>query len=439
MDFSRGARITGHNWRHSMPTLKVFRSAVKDLAYVVLEHYDDIENRELTANEAQTLISRLVHSTRGRKVAYPFFDKKYYKYPSELLKATISIAIGVVKAYKEEYKLWEKNGCKGKAPHLNFNQNVFPCLFHKNMFKRIENGDGTYDCKIKMYVDNDWKWVTFHMKKSDMDYIINQYEKYGFKEKAPVLVKRMHKLELRFMYVMPTVLPTLKYTETTSNLKSNECKLERICSVDLGINTDATCSIIRCDGTVTARTFINHAGEKDHMYRLLGRISNAMRHGNYNNHRLWRFVNFYNEAISKSTASAIVDFALLYNAQVIVLEHLDIKGKKRGSRKQRLHMWRKKDVLNRVKELAHKYGIRVSTVNAWNTSRLAFDGSGPVTRGIDGNYSVCMFMTGKVYNCDLSASYNIGSRYLIRELLKSVSETDQQTLKANHLGLRQEA
>ena len=79
----------------------------------------------------------------------------------------------------------------------------------------------------------------------------------------------MHKLELRFMYVMPTVLPELKYTENTSNLKGNECKLERICSVDLGINTDATCSIIRHDGTVTAREFINHAGEKDHMYRLL--------------------------------------------------------------------------------------------------------------------------------------------------------------------------
>lgn len=27
---------------------------------------------------------------------------------------------------------------------------------------------------------------------------------------------------------------------------------------------------------------------------------------------------------------------------------------------------------------------------------------------------------GKVYNCDLSASYNIGSRYFIREILKSL-------------------
>ena len=31
-------------------------------------------------------------------------------------------------------------------------------------------------------------------------------------------------------------------------------------------------------------------------------------------------------------------------------------------------------------------------------------------------YDVCSFKSGKTYNCDLSASYNIGARYLIRVL-----------------------
>ena len=35
------------------------------------------------------------------------------------------------------------------------------------------------------------------------------------------------------------------------------------------------------------------------------------------------------------------------------------------------------------------------------------------------NYSVCVFQTGKTYHCDLNASYNIGARYFIREILKS--------------------
>ena len=33
-------------------------------------------------------------------------------------------------------------------------------------------------------------------------------------------------------------------------------------------------------------------------------------------------------------------------------------------------------------------------------------------------YELCKFQTGKIYNCDLSASYNIGARYFIREIEK---------------------
>ena len=36
----------------------------------------------------------------------------------------------------------------------------------------------------------------------------------------------------------------------------------------------------------------------------------------------------------------------------------------------------------------------------------------------------CTFKTGKRYEADLSASYNIGGRYLIRELLKACPGTE---------------
>jgi len=62
--------------------------------------------------------------------------------------------------------------------------------------------------------------------------------------------------------------------------------------------------------------------------------------------------------------------------------------------------------------------MRISRICAWGTSRLAFDGSGRVERDKD-NFSLCTFKNGKRYHCDLSASYNIGARYFIREILKS--------------------
>jgi hypothetical protein len=67
----------------------------------------------------------------------------------------------------------------------------------------------------------------------------------------------------------------------------------------------------------------------------------------------------------------------------------------------------------------HQQGIRISRVCASGTSKLAYDGSGKTIRNTD-NHSICKFATGKVYNCDLSASYNIGARYYIREILKTL-------------------
>ena len=114
---------------------------------------------------------------------------------------------------------------------------------------------------------------------------------------------------------------------------------------------------------------------------------------------------------------------------MIVFEHLDIRGRIRGSRKMRLHMWKKNTIQNMCEHKAHRLGIRISRVCAWNTSRLAFDGTGPVIRD-DDNYSMCTFSNGKRYHCDLSASYNIGARYFIRELLKPLPVTARSALEA---------
>ena len=82
-----------------------------------------------------------------------------------------------------------------------------------------------------------------------------------------------------------------------------------------------------------------------------------------------------------------------------------------------------------MEQKAHLLGIRIATICAWKTSALAFDGSGSVTRD-EKNHALATFTTGKQYNCDLSASYNIGARYFIRELLKSLPVTEASRVKA---------
>ena len=200
-----------------------------------------------------------------------------------------------------------------------------------------------------------------------------------------------------------------------------------IVAVDLGINTAATVSVMRSDGTILGRYFCRLPKETDHLMHSINRIKKAQQHGNRKTPRLWAKVKGINHDISVKTAEYITDIAVLYNADAIVFEHLDKTGKARGSKKQKLKMWRSQEVQSIVTNKAHRLKMHISHICAWGTSRLAFDGSGRVLRGKEsertaGNYSLCEFQTGKIYNCDLSASYNIGARYFIRELLKSLPE-----------------
>ena len=144
----------------------------------------------------------------------------------------------------------------------------------------------------------------------------------------------------------------------------------------------------------------------------------------------WAYARRLNEELARKTAGAIVQFAKENRADVIVFEHLDTGGKKiRGKNRQKLHMWKKQSVQEIAEHQAHRLGMRISRVCAWKTSAYAFDGSGKVTRD-PRNHSLAVFQNGKQYNCDLSASYNIGARYFIRELLKPVPETERSVLEA---------
>ena len=60
-----------------------------------------------------------------------------------------------------------------------------------------------------------------------------------------------------------------------------------------------------------------------------------------------------------------MEIATLYNADVIVFEHLERGNKLKGTKKQKLHLWKCQRVQSMVAHKAHRLGIRISHVNAW--------------------------------------------------------------------------
>ena len=406
-------------------TVSVYREAVMYLIDIVNAEWESVGPvYKAKKNEGQRAVERLIHTTKKNSAKYDF-DFRFVKFPSYFRRAAISFALGTVASYRSNCVNWEASGKKGNPPALPKRVAAMPAFFCKNMSESKDMLTGKTACvKLKLYVKNDWIWVTIPCRKQDVKYLVKWWS--AITPGAPVLQEK-RKRKAKTVYF-------LRYSfEEVRDLSLNDASLDSrsILAVDLGINTDATCSVMQSDGTVTARKFINFPVEKDHLYHILNRIKKKQRqHGRTGGKTDWKIVMQISDEFSKKIASSIVDFAVLHGVNVIVFEHLSTGGKIRGSKKQRLHLWRKRSIQEMTEHKAHRCLIRISRICAWNTSRLAFDGSGRLQRDKN-NHQLAAFANGKQYNCDLSASYNIGARYFLREYCNAYPKIAGQIPKAS--------
>ena len=399
-------------------TLALYNSALNYVCDVVLKHYDEIN--ELNNLEGRMYLEHLIHNTKNNIAKYDF-DSIYYKLPCYLLRDIESKAIGHIFSYKSNLDNYKKerynkisNGKKFKKREPSLSKcNLLPSFYKGNMYKMISDNK----IALKIYEDNDWKYEEFKLKKNDLKYI-NKINGKRYNPEIKIIGKKIY----------------IKFTFEIEDLKLQDKELNKriICGVDLGVNNDATISIMNYEGTILGRHFIN-TNNKDLMNHLLNKRRKIQRNsGNYKylrNLHINNKINSINENIVNHTVNQIIKICLSYGVDVIVFENLRHKFKRaKRSFRARLHRWRKIAIYNKAYEMAHRNGIRVSTVNPNGTSKYAYDGSGLVERDND-NYSICKFVSGKTYNCDLSASYNIAARYYIRETLKPLDVNSRSELE----------
>lgn len=395
-------------------TINIYRKAVAFLIDVFNKEWTDLE--PLNGKERNNFAEKLVHSTKDNLAKYDF-DDKFYKFPSYLRRSSIQDALGIVSSYRSNLNNYnnEKHDAisngkkfKKKAPSLSLKHFKCPAFYKGNMYERLN--DDTV--KLKLFINNDWVYKTFKLRKQDINYINKNCS--SLKECSPLLIRKGRNFYLSYSF------------KGKMTLNKTRLKDQKILAVDLGINKSAVCSIMSYDGTVHKRLFINQKREKDHQNILINRLKQKQRLGGRKatNKSLWAKINGLNTHITNDTVNKIITLAKENNVDVIVFEYLDFKGKKvhgKNNIATKLNLWCKRKIQSKVEEKAHTLGIRVNRINAKNTSALAFDGSGYVKRDKN-NYSLCTFTTGKHYNSDLNATYNIGARYYIKEIKKSISE-----------------
>ena len=390
------------------PTIRIYREA---LSFVIDVSYKEKAGwLTLGGKDRLTQIEKLIHTTSDNpNPKYVEFDKKFYKMPSYLRRAIINKAIGIVNSYLSLYNRYIEDKTKAlqegkkfhhKPPRLSYDHDSFPVLYKSRIFDNFDI-DGT--CRIKLFIDNDWKYIDIAFDKRVL-YSSKIFRFDGYIMDSPSLVFKSKRFYLD--------VPFYKNVELSE-------EQDIAIGVDLGITNSAVVSAVMKDGTVIDRLFINQPKEKDHLKYQLDRLNKANRMSGHKNKKpnIWRKINNLIGAIATQTANDIIDFAKKNNAKVIVFEHLHFKRRK-GDKKKKLRSksqyWTKSRIQEMVKNKAHSMGIRFSRVNARNTSALAFDGSGYVKRNTKGD--IATFTTGKIYHADLNASYNIVARYFLREL-----------------------
>lgn len=392
-------------------SIRIYRDALHFVIPVVDAHWDDVKDFEYS-NQRMMYVEKLVHTTAKSQARYDF-NGKCPKFPSYLRRAVLNLALGIVSSYRSNLANWEKEP-KGQAPQLSLTHYTYPAYYKRDLFRNFDPVRQTIE--LKVFKNGDWVFETYKLKTSDCTYY--QAHLTGKKQNVPIIQKKGRRFYAVFSY------------EEKVELVKDE-SISRICAVDLGLNTDATCTIMDQDGTVYARTFISFSKEHDRLNTQLGRIKRNQKRGSRHNKRLWRSVAGISQDIADKTVQAILDFGNEHGVDIFVLEYLDFKGK---NIVKRAHFWRYKRIYKVLAQRAHQTGLRIARVNARYTSRLAFDGSGWSKRGREiapeTPYALMEFPTGKTYNADLNASYNIGARYFIWHLLKTVTATQRLALEA---------
>ncbi|MBV9388675.1 MAG: IS200/IS605 family accessory protein TnpB-related protein [Chroococcidiopsidaceae cyanobacterium CP_BM_ER_R8_30] len=383
-------------------TERLYRSYARALIGVVYTHFPQI----VSADSPCAAVEKLIHKTaKNPNPRYQYFSRRFYKFPSYLRRAVIQAAIGQVSSFVTRYISWQTGRRKRKdayGPRLNAVTHLHTVLYRGQCIFFEEDS-----VQIKVFSGKEWAW-----------------------ERIPVVKRRERHLLPNTKSLSPHLVINRKGVFLAIPFEVTSPKLgkpEKVCGVDLGLNTIAVASIVSPDGTVTARKFFNNcAADIDRRDKRLQAIRHRARLTMGKGGKLYkgfcksvyRKAQNINRQICQMISKELVSWVQSQGATVIVFENLKNwrpKGGRKGSTlRQRFHGWLKSQLVQLVADKFVELGGQVEFVSPRGTSSYAYDVSGQVKRDKK-NYSLATFRSGKKYSADLNASYNIAARFWIKQ------------------------
>jgi IS605 OrfB family transposase len=386
-------------------TITVYRDAVRALATVVMTHWPELQK----APSKCLAIESLFHPTAKRPVVkYALLSRRLGKMPSYLRRAAIEASYGAVSSYLSNYSNWLDDATRergSRPPRLGVS-NVNPPLYGGNM---ILIADDWRSVQVKLLgADGQWAFspmlpVRGRMKRANAKKVL-----------CPSLMLRGKKVLLS----CPVDVKRPAFIK--------DSKVDRVCSVDVGINTAAVAAIVDVSGTVIARKFVSCGRHNDQRDALHAQIAGKQKasHGGVGRRLgkgfcedLYRRIAGISLAAARQMSAELMAFAQLHGAEAMVVENLKgwkPKGKGKVQRK-RFHRFQHRALVKHLGFKCEEFGLKLIEVLARGTSYFAYDGSGPVKRDKT-NATLATFSNGRHYNADLNAAYNIAARGLLKLL-----------------------
>ncbi len=380
-------------------TLGEYRAYCKALSIVVLNNWPALSR----APSFAAAVERLVHPTSANPAPrHTYFARRFYKFPSYLRRAAIEFVKGQASSYLTRYDQWQTGDRKRPGagpPRFSAESGCYPALYRGQLVK-FDDEYGT--AEIKLWDGREWLWHSIPIKAKRRRHLQGAW-------KSPLLVRSGKEVHLSMPFSLKP--EAIKITDADGNSLP-------VCAIDVGINTLATASVVSPGGTVAARRFFHPGADIDRRNKRADLIRRkARKTGNLSKgfcRSLHRKPRHINEEIAQKTSRHIVDWAVGQGVGVIVLENLKgwrpRGGRRRSALKQRFHGWLHRRLTDLIQMKFEEVGGKVECVHPRGTSQWAFDGSGKVTRNAT-QYEIATFASGKCYNADLNASYNIGARY----------------------------
>ncbi|MCH2247778.1 MAG: IS200/IS605 family accessory protein TnpB-related protein [Crocosphaera sp.] len=382
-------------------TVAEYRRFLKPLVFIVNAEWKLMGN--LTDKEKVNYLEKSIHVTsQNTQIKYLYYQKvidkypSFRKFPSYLRRAAIADALGIVSSFQTRYREWQsgiRKYRKVRPPRLTAMCQSYPALYKG---QQVKYNDDYQNVSLKIWNGSDWVWLEEIPVKG---HGLNRHKVIGNQLKSPALVVNSKTCQLS----MPVKIKPVKKEDS-----------DYVCSVDLGINNAATCSIVGQDGTVKARKFINPARDIDRRNKRRMMINQKSKQTHKKTKQkfvkgfcrgLYRKSSNINLEISRKVSREIIEFALLHDVKVIVIENLagwKAKAGKKGTlMRQKFHLWCHQKIVEILSDRWAELGGNVQTINPKYTSAYAFDGSGKVKRNKK-NYSLCVFPSGKQYNADLA-------------------------------------